>query len=139
MISFIGYTTQEVALKGKTNIVVTLNEDSQALDEVIVIGYGTQKKVNLTGSVSAVKIDEAIASRSISNVSSGLSGLVPGLVVNQSTGFAGSDGASLKVRGLGSINNSDPLIVVDGMPDVDINRINMNDIESISVLKDAAS
>lgn len=139
VISFIGYTTQEVALKGKTNIVVTLNEDSQALDEVIVIGYGTQKKVNLTGSVSAVKIDEAIASRSISNVSSGLSGLVPGLVVNQSTGFAGSDGASLKVRGLGSINNSDPLIVVDGMPDVDINRINMNDIESISVLKDAAS
>ena len=61
------------------------------------------------------------------------------LVVSQTTGFAGGDGASLKVRGLGSINNSDPLIVVDGMPDVDINRINMNDIESISVLKDAAS
>ena len=64
---------------------------------------------------------------------------MPGLVVSQTTGFAGGDGASLKVRGLGSINNSDPLIVVDGMPDVDINRINMNDIESISVLKDAAS
>ena len=139
VVSFIGYTTQEVALKGKTNILITLSEDSQALDEVVVIGYGTQKKVNLTGSVAAVKIDEAIASRSISNVSSSLSGLVPGLVVNQSTGFAGADGASLKVRGLGSINNSDPLIVVDGMPDVDINRINMNDIESISVLKDAAS
>lgn len=138
-VSFIGYTTLEIALKGKTNVVITLSEDSQALDEVVVIGYGTQKKVNLTGSVSSVKIDEAIASRSVSNVSSGLSGLVPGLVVNQSTGFAGSDGASLKVRGLGSINNSDPLIVVDGMPDVDINRINMNDIESISVLKDAAS
>lgn len=139
VVSFIGYTTQEIELKGKNHIVVTLSEDSQALDEVVVIGYGTQKKVNLTGSVSAVKIDENIASRSITNVSSSLSGLVPGLVVSQSTGFAGGDGASLKVRGLGSINNSDPLIVVDGMPDVDINRINMNDIESISVLKDAAS
>lgn len=139
VVSFIGYTTQEVALKGRTNIVVTLLEDSQALDEVVVVGYGTQKKVNLTGSVAAVKVDEKIASRSITNVSSSLSGLVPGLVVSQTTGFAGGDGASLKVRGLGSINNSDPLIVVDGMPDVDINRINMNDIESISVLKDAAS
>ena len=139
VISFIGYTTQEIKLQGKTNVTVTLTEDSKALDEVVVIGYGTQKKVNLTGSVAAVKIDETIASRSITNVSSSLSGLVPGLVVSQSTGFAGGDGASLKVRGLGSINNSDPLIVVDGMPDVDINRINMNDIESISVLKDAAS
>ena len=126
-------------MKGRTNVVVTLSEDSQTLDEVVVVGYGTQKKVNLTGSVAAVKVDEKIASRSITNVSSSLSGLVPGLVVSQTTGFAGGDGASLKVRGLGSINNSDPLIVVDGMPDVDINRINMNDIESISVLKDAAS
>ena len=139
VISYIGYTTQEVALNGRTDIVITLTEDSQALDEVVVIGYGTQKKVNLTGSVAAVKVDEKIASRSITNVSSSLSGLVPGLVVSQTTGFAGGDGASLKVRGLGSINNSDPLIVVDGMPDVDINRINMNDVESISVLKDAAS
>lgn len=139
VVSFIGYTTQEIKLQGKTNVTVTLTEDSKALDEVVVIGYGTQKKVNLTGSVAAVKIDETIASRSITNVSSSLSGLVPGLVVSQTTGFAGGDGASLKVRGLGSINNSDPLIVVDGMPDVDINRINMNDIESISVLKDAAS
>lgn len=139
VVSFIGYTTKEVALNGKTNIIVTLLEDTQALDEIVVVGYGTQKKVNLTGSVAAVKIDEKIASRSITNVSSSLSGLVPGLVVSQTTGFAGGDGASLKVRGLGSINNSDPLIVVDGMPDVDINRINMNDIESISVLKDAAS
>lgn len=139
IVSFIGYTTKEVELKGKTDIVITLSEDTQALDEVVVVGYGTQKKVNLTGSVAAVKVDEKIASRSITNVSSSLSGLVPGLIVSQSTGFAGGDGASLKVRGLGSINNSDPLIVVDGMPDVDINRINMNDIESISVLKDAAS
>ncbi len=118
---------------------VLMSEDSKILDEVIVVGYGVQKKVNMTGAVSAVKVDEKLSSRSLSNVSSGLSGLVPGLTVMQSSGFAGSDGASLQIRGLGTINNADPLIVVDGMPDVDINRINMNDIESISVLKDAAS
>lgn len=139
VVSFIGYSTQEIALKGRTNVTVTLSEDTKTLDEVVVIGYGIQKKVNLTGSVAAVKVDEKISSRSITNVSSSLSGLVPGLVVSQTTGFAGGDGASLKVRGMGSINNSDPLVVVDGMPDVDINRININDIESISVLKDAAS
>lgn len=74
-------------MKGRTNVVVTLSEDSQTLDEVVVVGYGTQKKVNLTGSVAAVKVDEKIASRSITNVSSSLSGLVPGLVVSQTTGL----------------------------------------------------
>ena len=139
VVSYIGFLTQEVPLNGRTRIDIRLEEDSEALEEVVVVGYGTQKKVNLTGAVANVKIDEQTASRSITNVSSGLAGLVPGLVVSQTTGFAGGDGASLKIRGLGSINNSDPLIVVDGMPDVDINRINMNDVESISVLKDAAS
>lgn len=136
--SYIGYIAQELKVEN-ANGVIQLKEDAKTLDEVVVVGYGTQKKVNLIGAVSAVKVDEALASRSISNVSSSLGGMVPGLVVSQSTGFAGANGASLKVRGLGSINQSDPLIVVDGMPDVDINRINMNDIESISVLKDAAS
>ncbi len=139
VVSFIGYITKEVTLKGQSHITITLTEDSKTLDEVVVVGYGTQKKVNLTGSVAAVKIDESIASRSITNVSSGLAGMVPGLVVSQSTGLAGANGASLQIRGLGSINEANPLIVVDGMPDVDINRVNMNDIESISVLKDAAS
>jgi TonB-linked outer membrane protein, SusC/RagA family len=136
--SYIGYLTIEMKAETVRGNIL-LKEDSQTLDEVVVVGYGTQKKVNLTGAVSAVKIDEAIASRSISSASSGLAGLVPGLVVSQSTGFAGQSGASLQIRGLGTINNASPLIVVDGMPDVDINRINMNDIESISVLKDAAS
>lgn len=136
--SYIGYSPIEVKAD-KARGIIKLREDTKTLDEVVVVGYGTQKKVNMTGAVSAVKIDESMASRSVSNVSSGLSGLVPGLVVSQSTGFAGGNGASLQVRGLGSINDSNPLIVVDGMPDVDINRIDMNDIESISVLKDAAS
>jgi TonB-linked SusC/RagA family outer membrane protein len=136
--SYIGYLTVEVKAT-EVQQTILLKEDTKTLDEVVVVGYGVQRKVNLTGAVSAVKIDEAIASRSISNVSSGLAGFVPGLIVSQSTGFAGANGASLKIRGLGSINGADPLIVVDGMPDVDINRININDVESISVLKDAAS
>ena len=103
------------------------------------MGYGTQKKVNLIGAVGAVNVDEKIASRSLANVSTGLSGLVPGLLVSQTTSMAGKDEASLMIRGLGTVNNANPLIVVDGMPDVDLNRINMADVETISVLKDAAS
>ncbi len=137
--SFVGMRSQEVQVAGQTVINVVMSEETIGVDEVVVIGYGTQKKVNLTGAVSAVKIDETIASRAITNVSSGLAGLVSGLTVTQNSGMAGSDGAILRIRGIGSPNNSNPLIVVDGMPDVDINKINMNDIESVSVLKDAAS
>ncbi|MDR0540843.1 MAG: TonB-dependent receptor [Dysgonamonadaceae bacterium] len=138
-VSYLGYAPVSYKLNGHKEVVILMQEDTQTLDEVVVVGYGTQKKVNLTGAVSAVKIGEQTASRSVSNVSSGLVGLLPGLTVMQSTGFAGFNGASLQIRGLGTINNANPLIVVDGMPDVDINRIDMNDIESVSVLKDAAS
>jgi TonB-linked SusC/RagA family outer membrane protein len=138
-ISFIGYAVQDISVGNRADISVRLMENAQALDEVVVVGYGTQKKVNLTGAVAAVKFDEKMSSRTVTNLSTGLSGLIPGLVVQQSTGFAGFDGATLQIRGLGSVNNSNPLVVVDGMPDVDINRINMNDVENISVLKDAAS
>lgn len=139
IVSYIGYTSVEIPVKGQAVVNVTLQEDSQALEEVVVVGYGTQKKVNLTGAVAAVNVDEKITSRSLANVSTGLSGLVPGLQVSQTTSMAGKDGASLMIRGMGTVNNSSPLVVVDGMPDVDINRINMADVESISVLKDAAS
>jgi TonB-linked SusC/RagA family outer membrane protein len=137
--SFIGYVTQQISVKSQTEIVVSMKQDSKLIDEVVVVGYGTQKKVNLTGSVASVKMDEQMASRSLTNVSSGLSGLVPGLAVSQNSGMAGNNSSSLLIRGLGTVNNANPLVVVDGMPDVDINRINMNDIESISVLKDATS
>lgn len=86
-----------------------------------------------------VSVDEQLSGRSISSTSTALSGLVPGLMVQQSSGMAGKDGATLRVRGLGTVNNSVPLIVVDGIPDIEIDRIDMNDIESISVLKDASS
>lgn len=137
--SFVGMKSQEVSIRSRNKIDVVMEEESIGLEEVVAIGYGTQRKVNLTGSVSAVTIDEKITSRSLTNVSSGLSGLMPGLSVSQNSGMAGKNDVTLMVRGLGSVNNSNPLIVVDGMPDVDINRLNINDIESISVLKDASS
>ncbi|MFN8348757.1 MAG: TonB-dependent receptor [Spirosomataceae bacterium] len=137
--SYVGYLQKEVAVGTQTDLSVQLATDNKVLEEVVVVGYGTQKKVNLTGAVSAIKIDDKITGRSLSNVSSGLSGLVPGLAVTQGTGMAGRNGAALLIRGLGTVNNASPLVVVDGMPDVDINRININDIETVSVLKDATS
>jgi TonB-linked SusC/RagA family outer membrane protein len=137
--SYIGFTAQEVPVNGRATIDITLADESKALDDVVVVGYGRQKKVNLVGSVATVNVDEKITSRALPNISSGLEGLVPGLAVTQSSGMAGNNGAALIIRGLGTINNASPLIVVDGMPDIDINRINVNDIETISVLKDATS
>jgi TonB-linked SusC/RagA family outer membrane protein len=137
--SFIGFVSQDIPVGNQQNLTIKLASEDKSLEEVIVVGYGSQKKVNLTGAVSSIKIDDKITSRSLSNVSSGLSGLVPGLSVTQNSGMAGRNNAALIIRGLGTVNNSSPLVVVDGMPDVDINRINMNDIESISVLKDATS
>ncbi len=137
--SYLGFNTREVAVSASNTIDIKLEKNNSALGEVVVVGYGTQKKVNLTGAVSSVRIDEKITSRALPNISSGLSGLVPGLAAVQSSGMAGNNAASLIIRGLGTVNNAGPLIVVDGMPDIDINRININDIETISVLKDAAS
>ena len=110
-----------------------------ALNDVVVVGYGRQKRVNLVGSVGTVNVDEKITGRALPNISAGLSGLVPGLMATQSTGMAGRNGAALLIRGLGTPKNSSPLVVVDGIPDVDINRVNVNDIETVSVLKDASS
>ncbi|WP_343306281.1 TonB-dependent receptor [Chitinophaga niabensis] len=137
--TFIGYAKQEQAYSNFKGVDIQMSFDQKALGEVVVVGYGTQKKVNMVGAVSAVKVDEAITSRALPNASSALSGLVPGLAVSTSTGMAGRNGASLMIRGLGTVNNANPLVVVDGMPDVDINLVNINDIESISVLKDATS
>jgi TonB-dependent starch-binding outer membrane protein SusC len=139
LFSYIGHLSQEINVGERTIIDIVLISDVKTLGEVVVVGYGTQEKVNVTGAVGSVKFDEKISSRALSNVTSGLSGLIPGLTAVQSSGMAGNNQATLLIRGLGSVNNSSPLVVVDGMPDVDINRLNFNDIESISVLKDAAS
>ncbi|NIG56025.1 TonB-dependent receptor [Chitinophaga sp. Cy-1792] len=134
-----GFTAKEVPYTNQKTLNQQMITSEKALGEVVVVGYGTQRKVNMVGAVSAIKVDEKMAGRAVSNASSALSGLVPGLSATQSSGMAGKNGADLVIRGLGTVNNAKPLVVVDGMPDVDINLVNMNDIESISVLKDATS
>jgi TonB-linked SusC/RagA family outer membrane protein len=134
-----GYETIEVTVDERSEYHIGLKLKPSALTDVVVIGYGKQKKVNLVGAVGTVNIDEKITTRALPNVSAGLSGLVPGLAATQSSGMAGRNNAALLIRGMGTVNNSSPLIVVDGMPDIDINRINVNDIETISILKDATS
>jgi TonB-linked SusC/RagA family outer membrane protein len=136
--SSVGYIVQKVIVGERTVIDIHLTEDSLQLEEVVVVGYGTQKKVNLTGAITVVKFDEAIDNRPITNASQALSGIAPGLWVSQNSGKPGNDGAQLRVRGWGTLNNSDPLIIIDGV-EGSFNQINPNDIESISILKDAAS
>lgn len=138
LFSYIGHVNKEVAVGSRSVVNVALEEDAKALEEVVVVGYATQKKVNVTGSVAMVN-GEDLAKRPVTSVSAALQGSLPGLTAVSASGFPGSSGASLRVRGTGSLNNSDPFIVVDGIPDVDINSLNPEDIESISVLKDAAS
>lgn len=136
-ISYIGFVTEMIVLGNQTNIDIVLKENTKLLDEVVVVGYGAQKKANLTGSVSSVSFDESMNSRPLTNVSSALSGMVSGLNVRQSSGTPGADGASLTLRGA-SLSGGSPYILIDGMPG-DINQISPNDVESISILKDAAS
>ena len=137
-ISFIGYKT--ITVKAKEGLVVTLQEDSEILDEVVVVGYGAQKKESLTGAVSTVKVNETLSSRPIADAGRGLQGAVSGLQVSVPTGEVGSD-PIMKIRGqVASIEgSSSPLILVDNVEIPSIQMINPDDIESISVLKDAAS
>lgn len=139
VISYIGYDNQEIAVNGRTTINVTLSEDTQALDELVVVGYGTQKKVNLSGSVSSVNIEDIAEKRPISNISTALYGAAPGVYVNSSNNRPSNAGdASILVRGQGTLNNSSPLVIVDGV-ESNMSSVNPQDISSISILKDAAS
>ena len=134
-ISFIGYETQEIVWNG-TPLEVTLKEGAHSLDEVVVVGFGSQKKTNLTGSVSQVKMEDVLGDRPVTNVKNALQGAIPGLTVSGS----GSPGASktFNIRGTVSLNSMDPLVLIDNV-EGDIDLLNPEDIESISVLKDAAS
>lgn len=136
--SYIGYDPEKIKVSRSETKNITLKNSDILLDDVVVVGYGTQKKINLTGSVQSVSSDE-ILRRSVSNGSSALQGIVPGLTAVQSSGAPGADAASIKIRGLGSLNSStSPLILIDGV-EGDMNRIDLNSVESITVLKDAAS
>ena len=137
VISSLGYKEQVVAAGSASARTVTLHEDSQMLQETVVVGYGVQKKVNLTGAVAMVNSEEMNA-RPISSVASGLQGLLPGVTVVNPSSQPGQANTTIRVRGVGTIGNSNPLILIDGI-EGDISSINPEDIESVSVLKDAAS
>lgn len=136
-VSCIGYETISVA--ASENMSVTLKEDTQFLDEVVVVGFGTQKKVNMTGSVAAVDVDKAFGSKPITDVSKGLQGVVPGLSITYNSNDLNAS-PTMKIRGTGSINGDNtPLILLDGVEVPDLSFVNPDNIKSISVLKDAAS
>ena len=137
VVSYIGYVTQEIPLKdSQTNIKVRLVEDTQALDEVVVVGYGTQSKKDITGSVAVVSMDE-VKETPVATFAEALQGKAAGVQISTSGGPSGE--TTIRIRGVGSLNGSDPLIVVDGVSNVNIDGINPNDIESIQVLKDASA
>ena len=138
VISYIGFQTQEVKYNGEKSLKVTLKSDSKSLNEVVVVGYGTQKKVNMSGAVASINMDELTESRPVTNVSQALAGLAAGVNVSSGSNRPGDDNASILVRGQGTLNSSAPLIIIDGV-EQGINTVNPQDIESVSVLKDAAS
>ncbi|MGL4851656.1 MAG: SusC/RagA family TonB-linked outer membrane protein [Phocaeicola sp.] len=136
-VSFIGYTTQDIRISNQSTIKVILVEDSKSLDEVVVVGYGVQKKKLVTGATVQVKGDD-IAKLNTTSALGALQSQTPGVQITQATGQAG-DGFKVNIRGLGTVGNSSPLYVIDGVTGGDINALNPSDIESIDVLKDAAS
>ncbi|MGL5272741.1 MAG: SusC/RagA family TonB-linked outer membrane protein [Phocaeicola sp.] len=139
LVSYIGYVSKEIVVTEAGNVKVTLEEDSESLEEIVVVGYGTQKKANLTGSVSAID-SKQLGGRALTSVAAGMQGTMPGVTIKSSTGQPGLDdgGTQIRVRGTGTFNNASPMVVVDGMEST-MYDLDPNDIESISVLKDAAS
>lgn len=136
-VSYIGYIPQEVSVGSGSTVNITLREDSQALDEVVVVGFGTQKKVNLTGSVSTIGSEDmqGMPATSVANL---MQGKMPGVAITSTSGQPGKEGSSIRIRGIGTMNKSDPMILVDGL-ESSMDDVNPNDIENISVLKDAAA
>lgn len=136
LFSFIGYHTQEVPVNNRRTIDLVLEEDVAQLDEVVVVGYGTQKKVNVTGAVSQID-SKALDDRPVANITQAIQGAVPNLNISFGDGRPGSR-ANLNIRGANSLSGGSPLVIIDGVP-ADLDMINPRDVESISVLKDAAS
>jgi len=139
-LQFTGVSVQsyETRLDGRTELMLTLTARINKLNEVVVVGYGTQKKANLSGSVATVNYDQELQNRPITDVSQALSGMAAGVSVSQTTGQPGRGGAVLRIRGVGTLNNSDPLVLIDGVVG-SLNNVNPNDVASFTILKDAAS
>ena len=136
--SYLGYRPKSLKItNAQRNLVIKLEEDAVLLDNVVVIGYGTNSKEKLTGSVATVGTAD-FKNRPITDVSIALQGKVPGMQVTQLSGQPGDDGSSINIRGIGTLNDSSPLIIIDGF-ESSFDKVDPKDIESISVLKDAAS
>lgn len=135
--TYVGYKAQSVVVGNQKNINISLEEDAQLIDEVIVVGYGVQKKSDVTGAISSVKSD-AITRQPVANVAQALQGQVPGVIVTSNSGAPGGS-VNVRIRGIGTVNNSDPLYVVDGMPVNNIDYLSTSDIQSMEILKDASA
>lgn len=135
-ISYVGYQTQEIHINGKTVFNITLKEDNELLDEVIVVGYGTMKKSDMTGAISSVDVEE-LTKRATTNPAEALQGKIAGVNIMKAGGNAGA-GVSVKIRGVKSFGDNEPLYIIDGFPG-DINNVNPSDIQSMEVLKDGAA
>lgn len=136
IVSYIGYISQSIKISARSIYDIVLEEDTKILNEVVVVGYGTQKKVTLTGSVAAVKGDDLAKSPAV-NMTSSLAGRLPGVIINTRTGEPGNESISLNIRGIGTIGETAPLVIIDGVERAGLGQLNPNDIESVSVLKDA--
>lgn len=135
-VSYIGYVSKDIQVKDRSSFTISLEEDSELLDEVVVVGYGTMKKKDLTGAVGTLK-GESLSARKTTQLSTALQGATSGVLVTRDNSAPGAT-ASIKIRGVTTIGKSSPLVIVDGVPG-DINQVNPDDVESMSVLKDAAS
>ena len=135
--SFVGMVSQEIPVKGKRVLNIRMQESSIGLDEIVAVGYGSQKKVNLTGALSVVT-PEKLKSVPANNVASMMQGRMPGVTITQNTGQPGKEGIKIRIRGVGTMNNSDPMILVDGLEST-MSDVNPADIESITTLKDASA
>ena len=138
VVSFLGYQTVEVPVGGRTSLNIVLQETTAALNDVVVVGYGTQRKIDLTGSVATLNGDKDLSWKPVGQVSEALQGTVSGLTVTQASGQPGADQGTIRIRGIGTFNDNDPLVLVDGVQ-YNINDVDANDIATVSVLKDAAA
>ncbi len=136
--SYLGCEDQSLQVGNRTEINVVLKESTSVMDEVVVVAYGTQKKANLSGSVASVNFEEAGEKRALTNLSAGLQGVSAGVLATQSSGEPGADAAAVTIRGVGTLNNSAPLVVIDGIIGT-MDDVNTNDVATMSILKDAAS
>jgi TonB-dependent SusC/RagA subfamily outer membrane receptor len=138
VLSFIGYTTKEIPLEGKISVNIVLSPEVSQIGEVVVIGYGTAKKASLTGSISAVNGNDLKQSPT-TNLTNSLIGRLPGITAIQKSGEPGQDATTITIRGANTLGDNAPLIVVDGIPQRSLERLDPSDIESMTILKDASA